>query len=120
VTPLRLQGTYYLATGIWPIVSLRSFVALTGPKHDTWLVRTFGALVAAVGFALLRAPADDETASRLAVGSAATLAASEVVFVARRRISPIYLGDAVVEAVLAASVVISRSISRSQSATRSA
>src|SRR4051794_2064938 len=50
--PLRALSAYYFATGLWPIVHLRSFVALTGPKRDTWLVQTFGALVAATGVAL--------------------------------------------------------------------
>jgi hypothetical protein len=27
-----LQGTYFLATGIWPLVSRRTFERVTGPK----------------------------------------------------------------------------------------
>lgn len=29
-----VQGTFYLATGIWPLVHIESFVAVTGPKTD--------------------------------------------------------------------------------------
>jgi hypothetical protein len=102
--PVRVQAAYYLATGLWPIVHLRSFVALTGPKSDTWLVQTFGALIAAVGGVLL----SDEDASgravqaRLAITSGLTLAAADAWFVARRRIRPIYLADAAVELAFAA------------------
>jgi hypothetical protein len=39
------QGTYYAATGLWPILWMRSFEAVTGPKQDHWLVKTVGALV---------------------------------------------------------------------------
>ena len=48
-----VQGSYYLLTGLWPVVHLRSFEAVTGPKVDKWLVKTFGALTGAVGAALL-------------------------------------------------------------------
>src|SRR4051812_47162991 len=48
----RLQAAYYVATGVWPIAHMKSFEAVTGPKVDHWLVRTFGALVTAAGAAL--------------------------------------------------------------------
>ena len=31
---LRVQGSYYLVTGLWPLVHLASFEAITGPKVD--------------------------------------------------------------------------------------
>ena len=48
-----VQGGYDLLSGAWPLVSLASFEAITGPKTDDWLVHTVGALVIAVGLALL-------------------------------------------------------------------
>ena len=110
----RLQGAYYVATGIWPIVHLRSFMALTGPKHDTWLVQTFGGLVSAVGVSLLAGRADREATTVLGVSSAVALAVSEVVFVARGRISPIYLADALVEVALAGGILAHRSEHRAK------
>jgi hypothetical protein len=74
----RLQATFYVVTGVWPFVSMRTFEAVTGPKVDRWLVKTVGALVAVIG-------------------SAAALATIDTVYVARRRISPVYLLDAVAE-----------------------
>src|SRR5690606_20176976 len=56
VWPGRAQGWYYLASGVWPLVHYRSFIAVTGPKADDWLVRTFGALIAVVGVELVRRP----------------------------------------------------------------
>ena len=43
---------YLIATGIWPIAHRRSFEHVTGPKHDFWLVRVVGGLVAVAGIAL--------------------------------------------------------------------
>lgn len=98
----RLQATYFLATGIWPLVSPRTFQAITGRKHDFWLAQTVGALIIVTGATLAVATRDRRSLESpaiqaLAIGSAASLAAVDVVFVARRRISPIYLADAVAE-----------------------
>lgn len=96
-----LQGLYFLATGIWPLLSMRTFEAVTGPKVDRWLVKTVGVLVAVIGVSLL---ADARRPSRgshvLGVGSAAALAGVDVVYSLRGRISKIYLLDAVLEALL--------------------
>jgi hypothetical protein len=99
------QGAYYLATGVWPLVSLRSFEAVTGPKLEGWLVETVGALVSCVGSTLLLAARRKRVTPELALlgaGSALALAAIETIYVARRRIAPIYLLDAVLEVGLAA------------------
>ena len=47
------QGIYYVATGLWPILNMRSFEMVTGPKRDKWLVKTVGALITAIGSTLL-------------------------------------------------------------------
>ncbi len=36
------HSAFYVATGIWPVLSRRSFEAVTGPKREDWLVKTFG------------------------------------------------------------------------------
>jgi hypothetical protein len=91
------QGIFYVATGLWPIVHMRSFEAVTGPKVDTWLAQTVGGLIAAVGLALLV----DESKT-LGIASAATLGAADAYFAGKGRISKVYLGDAAVEAALIA------------------
>jgi hypothetical protein len=104
--PLRAQAVYYVVSGLWPVVHLRSFMAVTGPKRDTWLVKTFGFSLAALGASMMpRADADRRTQRGFAVGSALALAAADMFYVARGRISPIYLGDAAVELALAAALV---------------
>jgi len=96
------QGLYYVATGAWPLVSIRTFEAVTGPKVDRWLVKTVGVLVGVIGLALLlgrrqRRPSADRTL--LAAGSAGALATIDTVYAVRGRISKIYLLDLLPELV---------------------
>src|SRR5687767_3732081 len=48
-----LQGIYFLLTGVWPLVSMRTFEMVTGPKVDRWLVKTVGVLIAVIGSSLV-------------------------------------------------------------------
>ena len=101
----KLQGGYYVATGIWPLVSIRTFEAITGPKVDKWLVKTVGVLVSVIGATLWVGGTRRRIAPELkllAMGSAAGLTAIDIVYVARGRISPIYLLDAALEAAIVA------------------
>jgi hypothetical protein len=99
---------YYVATGAWPLAHMASFEAVTGKKLDKWLVKMVGALAVANGFALAvgarREDPSEETIA-LAVCSAIAFASIDVVYVARGRIRPVYLGDAAVEVALAAAVL---------------
>lgn len=91
------QGVYYVVTGPLPFVSRRLFEAMTGPKREWWLVETVGALVTAVGIGLIEAGVrgrDTPEIIRIGAGCAASLAAIDVIYVARGRIAPTYLGDA--------------------------
>ena len=99
----RTQALYYAATGIWPLLDIRSFERITGPKVERWLVKTVGALVTAVGASLALAARDDPGRAEtviLATGSAASLGTIDVIYVAKRRISPVYLLDALAQAAL--------------------
>ncbi len=99
------QGIFYLATGIWPLISIRTFERVTGPKTDRWLVKTAGVLISAIGGALLAAGQRREVTPPiqfLAVGSAIGLTSIDLIYVARRRISRVYLLDAVAEIILIA------------------
>lgn len=50
---LTIQGFFYLITGIWPLISIRTFEWVTGPKLDQWLLMTVGLLVASSGMVFL-------------------------------------------------------------------
>jgi hypothetical protein len=49
---LAVQSAYYLLTGLWPLVHLPSFEAITGPKTDDWLVHMVGLLACVIGATL--------------------------------------------------------------------
>lgn len=96
--PLKVTAAYYIVGGVWPLVSLRSFMFITGPKREGWLVQSFGLYLAAAGAAMV--PLDRRARpaqERLAVLGALALAAADTYFVARRRIRPVYLADAAVQ-----------------------
>lgn len=107
-----VQALYYLVTGVWPLVSIRSFQAVTGRKtdhlvtgseSDHWLVMTVGVLIVAIALSLLAAAARNRIAFEtvvLANAAAIGLLLIDVIYVARGAIAPIYLADAVAEVLL--------------------
>ena len=95
-----IQGIYFFVSGIWPILSMGTFLKVTGPKTDLWLVKTVGIILAVIGAVLISAQLNAEINPSiiiLAIGSALSLAIVEFVYVAKRVISPIYLADAIIE-----------------------
>jgi hypothetical protein len=115
---LWLQGPYYLLTGLWPLISIRTFQLVTGPKTDHlptgreadhWLVMTVGLLVTAIAITLLMAARRRSFAPEiavLAIGSALGLMAIDVIYVVRNVIGPIYLVDAAIELPLIAAWMV--------------
>jgi hypothetical protein len=51
--PIIVQSVYMLLTGIWPLVHIESFMVVTGPKADIWLVKTVGAMLIPIALTLL-------------------------------------------------------------------
>jgi hypothetical protein len=79
-----------------------SFIAVTGPKNDIWLVNTVAALIIVIALALLFARPDHVYPKILilGLGSALALFLIDVIYVLNGTISRIYLADALVEFVL--------------------
>ena len=102
-TVMACQAIYFLVTGIWPLVHLPSFVAITGQKEDIWLVETVGVLVIAIGaclaIAAFRRSATPEVIV-LAIGSSVGLTLIDLIYTTRGRIAKTYLIDVVIEAAL--------------------
>jgi hypothetical protein len=94
------QGLFYIVTGVWPLLHMQSFERISGPKVDHWLVKTVGLLLTVIGSVLMIDGLRQRTelgSALLGVGSAGALTAIDVIYVAKKRIWPVYLLDAVVE-----------------------
>lgn len=106
------QGWYFFGTGLWPLVQMPSFEAVTGPKPEAWLVRTVGGLLAILGLGLVVAGRRSRVEAPIPLVAAASsgfLAGIDVWYGGvRRRISPVYLLDAVVELGLVGAWVVTR------------
>lgn len=93
----------FLAAGLWPILNMRTFELVTGPKVDKWLVKTVGTLIVVTGLtgasAALRNRLTPETKGLL-IGVSAALGFISFRYARRGRISRVYYLDTVLEAAL--------------------
>jgi hypothetical protein len=106
-----IQGSIYVVSGLWPIIHLRSFEKVTGPKADGWLVKTVGGLLAVIGATLIAGGVMQRPGRALrllGLGSAGVLAFVDVIYARSGRISKIYLADAALQGALGAAWVTTR------------
>ncbi len=94
------QGLYFVLTGLWPIFSISSFVHLTGPKTDFWLVKTMGLIIFSIGVVLLVGALRKKVAFEVALLS--FLSASmfwliEWFYYFKRVIAPVYFADGFIQ-----------------------
>lgn len=92
---IGVQSMYMLITAVWPIVHIESFMDVTGPKEDIWLVKTVGALLIpmAIGLFLQMFTKINLTALILGGGSAVAFSAIDFYYASNDVISDIYLAD---------------------------
>jgi len=96
-----VQGCYFLAAGMWPLLHIESFQKVTGRKTDLWLVKTVAVLVVVIGAGLLVGGLTQRFAPGLiviAMGSALGLMGVDLVYAGKRVISRVYLLDVIPEA----------------------
>ena len=99
----KIQGAYWFITGVWPFVHLRSFMWVTGPKEDIWLLYTVSVLIIAIGGVLLAAGVRSAVTLEikwLGIAGAAGLAGIDVYYALSDVIWDVYLLDAVGEVIL--------------------
>ena len=96
----RWQGAFNIVGGLWPLISIRTFEAVYGPKADRWLEYTVAGLLVTIGAAQATARTDEEVrlARILGTGTATTLLAVDAIYVPKGRIRWTYLQDALCEA----------------------
>lgn len=98
---LWVQGVYTLLTALWGLIDIDSFMAVTGPKTDIWLVKTVSVILVAIGVALLSflwVQSDPLPAILLGLLTSAGLAAIDFYYSGREVISWVYALDGIAEA----------------------
>ena len=63
------HGSFNLFNGLWPLVSMRTFEAVFGPKVDRWLVHTVGGLLTTVAVVQLGSREPEPAADPPAAGN---------------------------------------------------
>jgi hypothetical protein len=99
---LCIQGVYTTLTALWPIVHLKSFLIVTGPKTDIWLLNTVSLLLLAMGISFLiwsKEKSPSNGIRLLAINSAITLAAIDFYYTAHHIISRVYIVDGIMQLV---------------------
>src|SRR4051812_30408451 len=89
-----LQGLYFITSGLWPLLDIGSFISLTGPKTDVWLVKIVGVLITIVGIGLFSATLRNRLTMEIiliSILSAGCLAFADIYYAWTDVISEIYL-----------------------------
>lgn len=97
---LIAQGIFWLITGMWGLIDIRSFMWVTGPKTDVWLVKTVSALIVSIALTLLLgAKSKGPKVPFMVLGMAGCISLSTIDFIytSNGTISNIYLLDAAAE-----------------------
>jgi hypothetical protein len=98
-----LQGLYWFVTGVWPYLHLKSFLIVTGPKADIWLLYTVSVLITIVGGVLLVAGIRKQVTPELkwlGIAGAAGLTGIDVYYALNDVIWDVYLLDAIGEVLI--------------------
>src|SRR3954447_347457 len=91
------QALYYLGTGAAPLVSMRAFEAVSGPKRDHWLVRTVGLLALGFGGLLARDAVRGRPDPAIGIAGAVPFALASLWYGGTSKVSRVYLLDGVLE-----------------------
>lgn len=110
-TVFSIAGIYYLITAIWPLVSIRTFEKVSGPKIDKWLVYTVSLLLLGPSLLYLYSGFSDSEVHNsiifLALINAIALTFIDVYFSFKKVIWKTYLIDAVLQILIMVALIIS-------------
>jgi hypothetical protein len=100
---LWIQTIYYFLTAAWGLIDTESFMRVTGPKTDVWLVKTVSVILLAVSFSFISylfIKTNYWPAIILASSCCLSLACIDFYYAGRNIISDIYLLDGIAEIAL--------------------
>ncbi len=97
---LSVQGSYTLITAVWPLINIQSFMVITGPKTDIWLVKTVAVVLLPIALLLLLhllRPTDPIHLIVVGLTCSIGLAAIDFYYSIKGTISWVYAVDGVLE-----------------------
>ena len=97
---LWIQGTYTMLTALWGLLDIDSFMAVTGPKTDIWLVKTVSVLLIVIAtnfFYALYFKTDRRLIIIIGMLTSLALACIDFYYTSNNTISWIYALDGVLE-----------------------
>lgn len=96
-----VQGMYFLITAVWPLIDMTSFMAVTGPKVDQWLVRTVSMLLIPYTYICFWVAFHSEAVSKLLITvmtlTGLGLALVELIHYMNGTIKWVYAADAILQ-----------------------
>jgi hypothetical protein len=115
---LAIQTGYFFLTGIWPLLHINSFMAVTGKKKDFWLVKMVGLLTVAISITLFSGFFQPLQLPVIicAVTTASAYAAIDLYYTGRGVIPGIYLLDGVMQLLFISAWVVLACTGRGYSA----
>ena len=99
------QSIYYSLTALWGLLHIQSFMDVTGPKTDIWLVKTVSVLILPIVIGMLSGlllRAHPVPVILLATSAALGFAAIDFYYTARSTIRWVYALDGAVQVLLLA------------------
>lgn len=99
----KIQGAYWCVGALWPIIHINSFLWVTGPKDELWLVRCLSMLMLVVGTVLFFAGNKQRITPEikwLGIGGALVMAFTDFFYVFSGEIREVYLIDGLAELLL--------------------
>ncbi len=103
---LLTQGFYNLVTGVWPLLHVDSFMAVTGPKVDVWLVKMVALLNVSIGVSILSGLRTKQPTLILAFCTALSFFLIDTYYALVGRIWYVYLVDAAIQLAFLLSIII--------------
>jgi hypothetical protein len=94
------HAIYIFITALWPLVHIESFIAVTGPKTDIWLVKTVGSLLIPISLTMvIHLKTNSGTGPLIVLGVTTAIAfiCIDLYYALNNTISDIYLADAAIE-----------------------
>jgi energy-converting hydrogenase Eha subunit E len=101
-TILIIQGIYTTITALWAIVDIGSFMKVTGPKNDIWLVKTLSVILLAIGLTFISHSFQHKIslpAITLALSTSLSLAIIDFHYVSEGVISRVYAADGIIQVI---------------------